>query len=362
MRRVAFVAGSNGPSAIGMDNLKYVTNDITKISHVLSQAIAGYSVECAQDCSGPGEVISKFEQIASGCGHGDTLLFYFSGHGYLLRGQLFLVWNSTDLSKPVTTAVPVSNLKTILANTRAKVKLMILDCCHSGAAGEKTFAKSGLSTIGEPLIEAAKESASIILSACGRSAVAREVPEFESGYLTHYLVEALSNRFDEAVRDHDGLLSLQDFIGWCSEETTRYNRTRVAEELLECPEVYGDFRSDVFLTTYRVLRDGGFNERLSRRLFESVEKVRRAFEAHKNEVNFQLADKLASPFRQIASTITDLKLLDQLFLSGDDASIFAAAVILRIRQVFDSSPAILAVSPFAMERQLYSLATHGATS
>ena len=30
--------------------------------------------------------------------------------------------------------------------------------------------------------------------------------------------------------------------------------------------------------------------------------------------------------------------------------------------VFDSSPAILAVSPFAMERQLYSLATHGATS
>ena len=33
-----------------------------------------------------------------------------------------------------------------------------------------------------------------------------------------------------------------------------------------------------------------------------------------------------------------------------------------LKQVFDSSPAILAVSPFAMERQLYSLATHGATS
>jgi len=33
-----------------------------------------------------------------------------------------------------------------------------------------------------------------------------------------------------------------------------------------------------------------------------------------------------------------------------------------LKQVFDSSPAILAVSPFAMERQLYSLAAHGATS
>jgi len=35
---------------------------------------------------------------------------------------------------------------------------------------------------------------------------------------------------------------------------------------------------------------------------------------------------------------------------------------LVLKQVFDSSPAILAVSAFAMERQLYSLATHGATS
>src|SRR5271157_5659772 len=32
------------------------------------------------------------------------------------------------------------------------------------------------------------------------------------------------------------------------------------------------------------------------------------------------------------------------------------------KRVFDSNPAVLAVSPFAMERQLYSLATHGATS
>ena len=33
-----------------------------------------------------------------------------------------------------------------------------------------------------------------------------------------------------------------------------------------------------------------------------------------------------------------------------------------LKQVLKSSPAILAVSPFAMERQLYSLASHGATS
>jgi hypothetical protein len=43
-------------------------------------------------------------------------------------------------------------------------------------------------------------------------------------------------------------------------------------------------------------------------------------------------------------------------------SVSYQAFVKMLRQVFDSSPAILAVSPFAMERQLYSLATHGATS
>ena len=42
--------------------------------------------------------------------------------------------------------------------------------------------------------------------------------------------------------------------------------------------------------------------------------------------------------------------------------VFCKVVAAGVKLVFDSSPAILAVSPFAMERQLYSLATHGATS
>ena len=46
----------------------------------------------------------------------------------------------------------------------------------------------------------------------------------------------------------------------------------------------------------------------------------------------------------------------------DSPEYLAVVADLLAKQVFDSSPAILAVSPFAMERQLYSLATHGATS
>jgi hypothetical protein len=56
--------------------------------------------------------------------------------------------------------------------------------------------------------------------------------------------------------------------------------------------------------------------------------------------------------------LEDKDLLAPVKYSSDEAILVAA----NVKQVFDSSPAILAVSPFAMERQLYSLASHGATS
>jgi len=46
---------------------------------------------------------------------------------------------------------------------------------------------------------------------------------------------------------------------------------------------------------------------------------------------------------------------------GVNHNFLFAPVYENLRQVFDSSPPVLAVSPFAMERQLYALASHGAT-
>ena len=63
----------------------------------------------------------------------DVLLVYFVGHGTLLpSGQLCLTLADTDASDPDLTGIEYSRIRDILLRSPARVKVTILDCCHSG--------------------------------------------------------------------------------------------------------------------------------------------------------------------------------------------------------------------------------------
>jgi hypothetical protein len=254
MARIALLAGSNGPPSVKLDNLRFVYDDVDRLAAVLQKAPASYDrIEIVPRGRSARDALESFETLASQATYGDSLLFYFSGHGLVKNQQLYLIWENTDLNRLVTTALPISSVKTVFANSnRAQARLMVLDCCRSGAAGELVFGKATESDFAEPLIEAAREGASVIIAACSKNAVTREIPHLKSGLLTHLLVSALSDRFSEADRDKDGLLSLSDFIGWCADETLALNRSNALSEPLEKPELYGEIRGDVFLTVHRL--------------------------------------------------------------------------------------------------------------
>jgi hypothetical protein len=66
----------------------------------------------------------------------DVLLVYFSGHGQRdprLRG-LYLEVGGTEPDDLVSTAVDVERLRDVIVESRARHRILILDCCYSGAA------------------------------------------------------------------------------------------------------------------------------------------------------------------------------------------------------------------------------------
>jgi hypothetical protein len=332
MARRAFLIGHNGPSDVHLDNLQFVQNDVTNLGAVLNQSPASFDqVQIAQPGLSPAETLHQFEILATGCTHQDSLLLYFSGHGHYHRGQLYLIWEDTDFARLVSTSLPISMIKSVFANSKARVRLLILDCCHSGAAGEAQFTKGSHTPYLGVIYEAARDSASLILTACGRSATTREIPDLKSGYLTHLLVEALSTQFAEADIDDDGLLSITDFMEWCSQQTVVFNQYRPKSEVIASPELYGDFRSAVYLTSQRVFFNDAFNDGLNREVRQAVTALRKAY-AENKWLEYQQLENLARPLRRVAPTFTDLSILDELFDTGDDAAIFAAAVILHIRR------------------------------
>ncbi|MBM7773484.1 hypothetical protein JOD54_003688 [Actinokineospora baliensis] len=63
----------------------------------------------------------------------DQLLLYYSGHGKLdLHGKLHLAARDTQSGRIMATGVPASLVVDMMAASRAKAKVVLLDCCHAG--------------------------------------------------------------------------------------------------------------------------------------------------------------------------------------------------------------------------------------
>ncbi|MGW7537899.1 caspase, EACC1-associated type [Amycolatopsis sp. NPDC054798] len=67
----------------------------------------------------------------------DLLLLYYCGHGLLdMRGELYLSVGTTDVRHPEWSALPVSLIRRLLADSPARSRVLMLDCCFSGRAIE----------------------------------------------------------------------------------------------------------------------------------------------------------------------------------------------------------------------------------
>jgi hypothetical protein len=67
----------------------------------------------------------------------DLLLLYYSGHGILGRGnRLFLATAGSNLDTPRDRSVSSQEIRNFLEESRAERKVVVLDCCHSGAFAE----------------------------------------------------------------------------------------------------------------------------------------------------------------------------------------------------------------------------------
>ncbi|MET0237767.1 MAG: type VII secretion protein EccCb [Kibdelosporangium sp.] len=64
----------------------------------------------------------------------DMVLLYLSGHGVKNDyNQLFFATSNTDLTRPYSTAVPAVVVQHLVAECQARAKVVLLDCCFSGA-------------------------------------------------------------------------------------------------------------------------------------------------------------------------------------------------------------------------------------
>ena len=129
------------------------------------------------------------------------LIFYYSGHsneeGLLIRNDLFTY----------------KDLKQTLENTKADVKIGILDSCSSGAF---TLLKGGKHNAAFLVDESIKTTGHAFITSSAENESAQESNSLQASFFTHFLVSALRGAADTSL---DGKVSLHEAYSYASNET-----------------------------------------------------------------------------------------------------------------------------------------------
>ena len=215
-RRVAVVVGNNAGMSDELD-LRFAERDAAKVARVLTDLggfaapdvhlVLGQRAEHVRDLLGGLAFEAPDEDALAG--DESTLLLYYSGHSD--ERNLHLSGS----------ALPVGELQRLLDDTGAKLSILVLDSCHSGAATRAKGATQGpafeIEFLAEPEVEG-----QIVITSSSADEVSQESDRIEGSFFTHHLVSGL---YGAADADADRRVTL--------EEAYRYAHFRTVEQTIE---------------------------------------------------------------------------------------------------------------------------------
>jgi uncharacterized caspase-like protein len=217
MNRYALLIGnSNYPIDSGLQDLRYPENDIDGMADVLGHKdLGGFNETVKLKNRTTGEIRKEIGKVLSQASRDDLVLFYYSGHGKQdLEGKLYLTTSDTfanDSIELISTALDIAYLCNFIKQSKANKKILILDCCYSGAVG-KAFWKGGPSPFPKSFDLA---RGTYILTASSAVQLAQEKEGDHYGLLTKHIINGIKN--GDADINRDGLISMDDLYNYVHE-------------------------------------------------------------------------------------------------------------------------------------------------
>src|SRR5829696_7407470 len=174
-----------------------VTTLVNQPHHVVGEAIADFYSEARRE---------------------DLTLLYFTGHGLKDdEGRFYLAMANTRRSALMFTAISGAQLNDAMDASPSRRKVLVLDCCYSGAfpAGRTAKADEGVQTL-----ERFQGKGRAVLTASDATQYAFEGDDLRgsgtSSVFTRHLVEAI--RTGAADLDEDGDIALDELYSYVREQ------------------------------------------------------------------------------------------------------------------------------------------------
>jgi len=192
-------------------------------------------------------ILEQFEEMLKKCDKTDTIIFYFSGHASLLKGKLRLVLDDTN------NPIRISEITEPLEECRATNKLIILDCCHAGAATAD--------------LQLDLSDAYSILTASTRMEKSKEIDDFNAGFLTYQINQLLTYNIAEICVDKK--ITIHRFYDSLNTAAKQYNLNHSVQ--VPIPNLFYNARNNFEIAACESGNGNGESPRLlARRLLKDL--------------------------------------------------------------------------------------------
>lgn len=186
MIRYAFLVGCDEYSNFA--NIAFCEADVALIQETLVE-YCDYEYEHIErifqyrDCDDTPQIIyDKLQKMVEGAKKGDSILFYFAGHGVKEDDKGYLLLADSKSSDYQGTALDLAKINKLLRESNID-SFMILDACHSGMLARSALASS--------LSDIISDTGCITLASCSANEESHPYVEKEQGVFTYYLCEEI---------------------------------------------------------------------------------------------------------------------------------------------------------------------------
>ena len=210
-------------------NLRYAKRDMQLLADTLkARAASQYSdteITLLADASAtPEAVIAALQQVTTSAKPEDTLILSFAGHGVAgSGGQFFFMTGTATVEDPINGALDWNRAAAVLAESRAKV-IVLLDACHSGFASQETVVPND--AYAAALMHNHKAGMAVLAASKGREfSQEREGLEGGHGLFTYAVARALDSDRSTADWQHVGVIDVDALYRYVKNYVSQMTRT-----------------------------------------------------------------------------------------------------------------------------------------
>lgn len=154
-------------------------------------------------------ILAAAETLAEGVGRGETAVFFFAGHGLRGKdGKFYIATSATRADDVEATSLAWDDLAPVLSKSEGRL-IVLLDACHSGAAGTGIFATNDDAVTG---LRRSTPAGLVVLSASKGRELSRETAKSNGGVFTDVLTHALADGRQASDSNGNGVLEVSELF------------------------------------------------------------------------------------------------------------------------------------------------------